>query len=157
EAAGWWGPGRPAGWMDAVEAARIVLASSGADLAGDIAIRAGAVAPWHPGRCAEIVVDGVVVGHAGELHPAVCAAWGLPKRVSAMELNLDALPLPGAVPAPTFANYPPALLDVALVVDTGTPAGEVQAALEEGAGPLLETVRLFDVYQSEQLGEGRKS
>jgi phenylalanyl-tRNA synthetase beta chain len=157
EPAGWWGPGRPAGWADAVAAARIVLMESGASLAGDVTIRPAAVAPWHPGRCAEILVDGVVAGYAGELHPAVCAAWGLPKRVSAMELNLDALPLPGVVPAPRFANYPPALLDVALVVDAGTPAGEVQAALEEGAGPLLEAVRLFDVYTSEQLGEGRKS
>jgi phenylalanyl-tRNA synthetase beta chain len=154
EPAGWWGPGRAAGWMDAVEAARIVLSESGAV---DVAIRAGAAAPWHPGRCAEIVVGGEVAGYAGELHPAVCAAWGLPKRVSAMELNLDALPLPGVVPAPRFANYPPALIDVALVVDAGTPATEVQAALEEGAGPLLEGVRLFDVYTSDQLGAGRKS
>jgi phenylalanyl-tRNA synthetase beta chain len=158
EPAGWWGPGRAAGWMDAVEAARIVLSESGVELSGaDVAVRAGAVAPWHPGRCAEIVVGAEVVGYAGELHPAVCAAWGLPKRVSAMELNLDALPLPRVVPAPRFANYPPALIDVALVVDAGTAAAEVQAALEEGAGPLLEGVRLFDVYTSEQLGAGRKS
>jgi phenylalanyl-tRNA synthetase beta chain len=141
-----------------VEAARVVLAEAGTGRTGvRVEIRAGAAAPWHPGRCAEIVVGGRVVGHAGELHPAVCAAWGLPKRVCAMELNLDALPLPGTVPAPRFANFPPALIDVALVVDAGTPAGEVQAALEEGAGPLLEAVRLFDVYTSEQLGTGRKS
>jgi len=156
EPAGWWGPGRAASWADAVEAARVVLAESGTG-ADDAEIRAGAVAPWHPGRCAEIVVGGRVVGHAGELHPAVCAAWGLPKRVCAMELDLDALPLPGTVPAPRFANFPPALIDVALVVDAGTPAGEVQAALAEGAGPLLEAVRLFDVYTSDQLGAGRKS
>jgi phenylalanyl-tRNA synthetase beta chain len=155
EPAGWWGPGRAANWSDAVEAARVVLAESGK--ADDLEIRAGALAPWHPGRCAEIVVGGRVVGHAGELHPAVCAAWGLPKRVCAMELDLDALPLPGTVPAPRFANFPPALIDVALVVDAGTPAGVVQAALAEGAGPLLEAVRLFDVYTSEQLGAGRKS
>jgi phenylalanyl-tRNA synthetase beta chain len=158
EPAGWWGPGRAATWADAVEAARVVLAEAGTGMTGvRVEIRAGAAAPWHPGRCAEIVVGGRVVGHAGELHPAVCAAWGLPKRVCAMELNLDALPLPGTVPAPRFANFPPALIDVALVVDAGTPAGEVQAALEEGAGPLLEAVRLFDVYTSEQLGTGRKS
>jgi phenylalanyl-tRNA synthetase beta chain len=158
EPAGWWGPGRAAGWADAVEAARIVLSESGVERAGvDVAVRAGAAAPWHPGRCAEIAVGGEVVGYAGELHPAVCAAWGLPKRVCAMELNLDPLPLPGVVPAPRFANYPPALIDVALVVDAGTPAGEVQAALEEGAGPLLEGARLFDVYTSDQLGAGRKS
>jgi phenylalanyl-tRNA synthetase beta chain len=156
EPAGWWGTGRAASWADAIEAARVVLAESGV-ATDEVAVAQGSAAPWHPGRCAQVSVGGLVVGYAGELHPAVCAAWGLPKRVCAMELNLDAVPLPGVVPAPHFANYPPALIDVALVVDAGTPAAEVQAALEEGAGSLLESVRLFDVYTSEQLGTGRKS
>jgi phenylalanyl-tRNA synthetase beta chain len=156
EPAGWWGPGRAASWADAIEAARVVLAESGVP-ADEVAVAKGSAAPWHPGRCAQVSVGGLVVGYAGELHPAVCAAWGLPKRVCAMELNLDSVPLPGVVPAPHFANYPPALIDVALVVDAGTPASEVRAALEEGAGPLLESVRLFDVYTSDQLGTGRKS
>ncbi|HKS98386.1 MAG TPA: phenylalanine--tRNA ligase subunit beta [Rugosimonospora sp.] len=153
ERAGWWGAGREASWADAVEAARVV-----ADAAGVTAtVRAASVAPWHPGRCAEIVVDGRVAGHAGELHPSVCAALELPRRTAAMELNLDALPLPGVVPAPAFSTYPPALIDVALVVDAATPAAEVRRALADGAGPLLEAVRLFDVYASEALGAGRKS
>src|SRR5262249_5691708 len=76
EPAGWWGPGRVAIWADAVEAARMVLAAAGA--AGEV--RAGTMAPWHPGRCAEIVVSGRVIGHAGELHPAVCTALELPRR-----------------------------------------------------------------------------
>ena len=74
-----------------------------------------------------------------------------------MELNLDAIPLPGITEAPRFSTYPPALIDVALVVDASTPAGEVQAALVDGAGPLLESVRLFDVYTSDALGADRKS
>jgi phenylalanyl-tRNA synthetase beta chain len=49
------------------------------------------------------------------------------------------------------------LIDVALVVDAGTPAAQVESALVDGAGELLEAVRLFDVYTSEQLGTGRKS
>jgi phenylalanyl-tRNA synthetase beta chain len=154
EPAGWWGPGRAAGWADAVQAARIVLSAAGVP-AGEV--RAGANPPWHPGRCAEIVVDGRVVGYAGELHPAVCAALELPRRTSAMELDLDALPLPGVTPAPRISGYPPALIDVALVVDAATPAAQVESALVDGAGELLESVRLFDVYSSEQLGTGRKS
>jgi phenylalanyl-tRNA synthetase beta chain len=154
EPAGWWGAGRQASWADAVEAARIVASAAGAHAS----VRAAAVAPWHPGRCAEIVVDDVVVGHAGELHPQACAALELPRRTCAMEVNLDALRLPGPVPAPRFSTFPPALIDVALVVDAGVPAAEVQGALTTGAGELLESVRLFDVYTSaEQLGEGRKS
>jgi phenylalanyl-tRNA synthetase beta chain len=151
--AGWWGAGRPAGWADAVEAARVVLAA--ARVTGTV--RAGATAPWHPGRCAEIVVDGAVVGHAGELHPAVCAALELPRRTCAMELDLDALPAASVTPAPAFATFPPALIDVALVVATGVPAAEVEAALVEGAGELLEAVALFDVFTGEQVGAGRKS
>jgi phenylalanyl-tRNA synthetase beta chain len=74
-----------------------------------------------------------------------------------MELDLDVVPLPGVSVAPRLSNFPTALIDVALVVDAATPAGEVEAALTEGAGPLLESVRLFDVYAGAQLGEGRKS
>jgi phenylalanyl-tRNA synthetase beta chain len=136
-----------------------VVAAAGAR----VTVRAGTQAPWHPGRCAEIVVGasdgdaGTVVGYAGELHPAVCAAFEVPRGTAAMELDLDAVPLPGVIPAPRFSTYPPALIDVALVVDAATPAGQVERALISGAGPLLETVRLFDVYSSPQLGEGRKS
>jgi phenylalanyl-tRNA synthetase beta chain len=159
EPAGWWGAGRPASWADAVEAARTVVDAAGVRAT----VRAGQRAPWHPGRCAEIVVasvsggEDIVVGHAGELHPAVCAAFELPRGSAAVELDLDALPLPGAVPAPRFSTYPPALIDVAVLVDAATPAAAVQDALVTGAGPLLETVRLFDEYSSAQLGEGRKS
>ncbi|HET8682280.1 MAG TPA: phenylalanine--tRNA ligase subunit beta [Micromonosporaceae bacterium] len=157
EPAGWWGAGRPAGWADAVEAARVVLAAAGVP-AGRTRVRRGALAPWHPGRCAEVVVDGAVVGHAGELHPTACAALDLPARTAAMELDLDALPLPAVVAAPAVSAYPPALIDVALVVAADTPASEVQEALTAGAGDLLEGVRLFDVYTSaQQLGAGRKS
>jgi phenylalanyl-tRNA synthetase beta chain len=157
EPAGWWGEGRPAGWADAVEAARIAIAAAGVP-AERVSVRAGERAPWHPGRCAEILVDGVVVGYAGELHPAALAALDLPKRTSAMEVTLDALPLPGVAPAPRISAFPPALIDVALVVDADVPAAAVQAALVAGAGDLLESVRLFDVYaNAAQLGEDRKS
>ncbi|MFG3707665.1 phenylalanine--tRNA ligase subunit beta [Micromonospora sp. NPDC047670] len=156
EPAGWWGAGRAAAWADAVEAARAVLAA--ADIPGDrVEVRAAEYAPWHPGRCAELLVDGTVVGHAGELHPAVLAALELPRRTSAMELDLDALPAAPVAPAPVVSGFPPALIDVALVVDESVPAAQVQRALVEGAGELLEGVRLFDVYASEQLGAGRKS
>lgn len=156
EPTGWWGPGRAAGWADAVEAGRAVLAA--ADLPAErIEVRAAERAPWHPGRCAALLVDGEVVGHAGELHPAVLATLELPRRTSAMELDLDALPAAPVVSAPTVSGFPPALIDVALVLDDTVPAADVRAALVEGAGELLEHVRLFDVYASESLGAGRRS
>ncbi|MEV0458570.1 phenylalanine--tRNA ligase subunit beta [Catellatospora methionotrophica] len=156
ERSGWWGPGRAASWSDAVQAAREVLAAAAVPDAS-IGVAAVQQAPWHPGRCAAISVDGAVVGYAGELHPAVCAALELPKRTCAMELNLDAVPLPKPTPPPVFSTFPPALIDVALVLPSEVPAAQVEAALAEGAGQLLESVRLFDVYTSEQLGAGQRS
>jgi phenylalanyl-tRNA synthetase beta chain len=153
---GWWGRGRPAAWSDAVQAARDVLSAAGVSDV-DIAVTPAAVNPWHPGRCAAIAVRGEVVGHAGELHPTVCAGLELPRRTAAMELDLDAVPLPGPTPPPVISNFPPALIDLALVVSSDVPAADVEAAIVDGAGALLESVRLFDVYTGEQVGPGRKS
>ncbi|MFD5183712.1 phenylalanine--tRNA ligase subunit beta [Streptomyces sp. NPDC058372] len=159
EQAGWWGKGRPADWADAIEAARTIARESGTELL----VRSGQYGPWHPGRCAElaVVLDGEerVVGHAGELHPRVLKALGLPARTCAMEIDLDAVEAAGTgtVEAPRIATFPVATQDVALVVDAGVPAADVEAVLREGAGELLESVRLFDVFTGEQLGEGRKS
>ncbi len=151
---GWWGAGRAAGWSDVVETARVVAAALGLELT----VRAAAYAPWHPGRCAELLLGEASVGHAGELHPRVCREAGLPERTCVAELDLDAL-ISRAVPprAPQFSSYPVAKEDVALVVDATLPAAELAATLREGAGPLCEQVRLFDVYTGSQVGEGRKS
>ena len=152
--AGWWGPARPAGWADAVEAARVVAAT----LRVPLDARSARQAPWHPGRCASLRHGDRVVGYAGELHPRVVAALELPERTCAMELDLDALGLGGTVLAPALSSYPPALLDVALVVPAGAPAAAVTAALRAGAGSLLESLRLFDVYADPQrLGPDRRS
>ncbi|TQE33244.1 phenylalanine--tRNA ligase subunit beta [Streptomyces ipomoeae] len=160
EQAGWWGKGRPADWADAIEAARVLAGEAGAELI----VRKGQYGPWHPGRCAElaVVVDGTeqIIGYAGELHPGVLKTLGLPARTCAMELDLDTLEAASAgVPkGPKISTFPVATQDVALVVDAFVPHAEVEAALREGAGELLESIRLFDVYESaEQLGEGRKS
>ncbi|HEY3006496.1 MAG TPA: phenylalanine--tRNA ligase subunit beta [Micromonosporaceae bacterium] len=156
EPTGWWGAGRPASWADAIESGRTAIAAVGV-LGDRLDVHRAERAPWHPARCAELVVDGTVVGYAGELHPAMCAALELPRRTCAMELTLDALPLPEVVPAPAISSFPPALIDVALVVDAEVAAADVRRALVDGAGPLLESVRLFDLYAGEQVGPGRKS
>ncbi|OII68569.1 phenylalanine--tRNA ligase subunit beta [Streptomyces sp. CC77] len=159
EQAGWWGKDRPADWADAVEAARLVAREAGAELL----VRQGQYGPWHPGRCAElaVVADGTerVVGHAGELHPRVVKALGLPARTCAMEMDLDLVERAsaGAVKAPRISSFPVATQDVALVVDTAVPAAEVERVLREGAGELLESIRLFDTFTGEQIGAGKKS
>ncbi|MEU1018540.1 phenylalanine--tRNA ligase subunit beta [Streptomyces sp. NPDC005898] len=159
EQAGWWGKGRPADWADAVEAARTLAREAGAELIVD----QGQYGPWHPGRCAElkVVVDGdiVTVGHAGELHPRVVKALHLPVRTCAMELDLDRLAQAGeGTPrAPRISTFPVATQDVALIVDKEVPAAVVEYYLTGGAGELLESIRLFDVFVGSQIGEGKKS
>jgi phenylalanyl-tRNA synthetase beta chain len=155
ERGGWWGEGRQECWADAIQGIRDVATALGVE----VDVRAAARAPWHPGRCAEILLGGVSIGHAGELHPRVCAAFGVPARTSVAEVDLDVL-LQHAVtvpPAPELSAYPVAKEDVALVVDAAVPAATVAATLREGAGPLCESVRLFDLYTGAQVGEGRKS
>jgi phenylalanyl-tRNA synthetase beta chain len=153
EPRGWWGPGRPAIWADAIEAARTVAAAAGVELT----VRPGERAPWHPGRCAELLVDDRVVGYAGELHPRVIAALELPARTAAMELDVDALP-PRQVPvAPHVSAFPPVHMDVALIVRADVPEADVRAALQEGAGELLEELRLFDLYVGPPIPDGHRS
>ncbi|MCW2937643.1 MAG: phenylalanyl-tRNA synthetase, beta subunit [Actinomycetia bacterium] len=153
EPAGWWGPSRPAGWADAVEAARTVAREASAE----VTVTADQHAPWHPGRCAALHVGDTLLGHAGELHPRVIQAYGLPPRTCAMELELSRLDPGFTVQAGHLSTYPVATRDVALIVDAPVAAASVEAALRAGAGDLLESIRLFDVYTGEQVGEGRKS
>ncbi|GAB4004478.1 phenylalanine--tRNA ligase subunit beta [Nocardioides ultimimeridianus] len=155
ERAGWWGAGRTAGWSDAIGLVRRLAEELGVA----VTTTAATLAPWHPGRCAELRIDDAVLGHAGELHPAVCRAFGLPQRTAVLEIDLDLLmgAAPDVRPGPSFSTMPLAKEDVALVVDADVTVAAVQEALREGAGELLESVRLFDVYTGEQIGEGRKS
>ncbi|NEC68966.1 phenylalanine--tRNA ligase subunit beta [Streptomyces sp. SID9727] len=159
EQAGWWGKGRPADWADSIEAARAIAREAGVE----VTVRADRHAPWHPGRCAALYVtvagEETLFGHAGELHPRVIKELHLPERTCAMEVDLDVLEqaVDGVLRAPRISTFPVATQDVALVVGQDVPAADVERALREGAGELLESLRLFDVFTGEQIGEGSKS
>jgi phenylalanyl-tRNA synthetase beta chain len=160
ERPGWWGPGRPVDWSDAVAAVRALASALGVE----VDVTADDHAPWHPGRCARVTVhggelDGALVGHAGELHPRAVAALELTPRTCAAEVDLDVLvaAVPDVVVAAPVSTHPVALRDVALVVSADVPAVEVESALRVGGGPLVEEVRLFDEYRGEQVGQGRRS
>jgi len=153
------GPAQPATWRQAVYLVEVAAAALGLTLVR----RPAARAPWHPGRCAEmgIVRDGefVSVGWAGELHPTAIGHWQLPDRACAVEIDLDTLiglaPLSGQIVP--LSSHPATKQDVALVVDAAVPAADVQAGLRAGAGDLLESIGLFDVFTGSQIGEGKKS
>jgi phenylalanyl-tRNA synthetase beta chain len=116
--------------------------------------------PFHPGRAAELTLDGRPVGILGEMRPDRAQAFGIEiRRVAVAEIDLDALreitsPLPTNVKVPHFL---PVEQDFAIVVDDTRSAAEVEAALRSGAGPLVTSVTLFDVYIGPQVGPDRKS
>jgi phenylalanyl-tRNA synthetase beta chain len=153
EPRGPWGPGRPVEAADAFEAVRIIARACGID----VILRAAQYLPWHQGRCAEVLVGEATVGYAGQLHPAVIERCGLPKGTCAIELNLDAIPIVEALPAPRVSPFPAVFQDVSLVVSAHVPAQAVADAVREGAGELLEDIQLFDVFTGPQIGEDRKS
>lgn len=155
ERAGWWGPGREASWQDAIAAVHEVAAALGVE----VTLRRGERAPWHPGRCAQVLLGDQVIGYAGEVHPRVCSATGVPPRTALAEIDLEPLLLAAVdvAPAPSFSSYPVAKEDVALIVDADLPAAAVESALRAGAGELLESIRLFDVYTGDQIDAGKKS
>ena len=115
--------------------------------------------PWHPGRCAGIVVRDQVIGFAGELHPRVIESYGLPARTCAFEFDLSALALrvEGVTAARPVRTFPRASVDIALVVDAAVNAESVRRVIRESAGDLLESVRLFDIYEGSQVDSGKKS
>ncbi|MFI5061231.1 MAG: phenylalanine--tRNA ligase subunit beta [Actinomycetales bacterium] len=118
----------------------------------------------HPGRTAQLIAVGengerVAVGYAGELHPELAAESDLPRVVAVFELDLDALVAvaPADIVAGVIAGFPAATQDLSLVVPQGIPAAEVERAVAEGAGELLEHIRLVDDYRGAGLADGAKS
>ena len=147
----WQGKSRAYNWQDAIAYAQDVLLLCNLEWS----VARSDLAPWHPGRCAELIVYGKAVAHAGELHPRIIAAYGLPERSVAFAVALSALPDSALVRPTTVGTMPAAVQDVALIVDSTVSASDLQAALREGAGELLESITLFDRY--DKIGDGKIS
>ena len=147
----WQGKPRNYEWSDAVAAVEVLLNLMGLDFK----IERSDLAPWHPGRCAEFMVEGKAVAHAGELHPRVVAEYALPERSAAWGINLDALPASPMVSPKPVGVMPAAVQDLALIVDEKITASELTQTLKEGAGELLESIELFDRY--DKIGDGKVS
>jgi phenylalanyl-tRNA synthetase beta chain len=147
----WQAKSRAYNWQDAIAYAQDVLQLCNLEWS----VARSDLAPWHPGRCAELIVNGKAVAHAGELHPRIIAAYGLPERSVAFAVALSALPDSALVRPTTVGTMPAAVQDVALIVDATVSAADLEAALREGAGDLLESITLFDRY--DKIGDGKIS
>jgi phenylalanyl-tRNA synthetase beta chain len=114
----------------------------------------------HPGKAAEVKVNGQVVGVFGELHPLVKEKYELgDSPILVAEFDLDALraaegPAYGIVPV---ADFPPVYEDIAVIVDESVAAARVEGLIRQTGGRSVSAVRLFDVYRGEQIGAGKKS
>jgi phenylalanyl-tRNA synthetase beta chain len=148
-------PAEPAGLSEALDAARVIASAAGVE----IDVVQSQRAALHPGRTGTLQVDGAEVGYVGELHPVVSDEADLPGRAIVLELDLDlTLSLAGRrIVAESLSTFTAATQDVSLTLPADVPAGDVRAALAEGAGALLESVRLVDDYRGEGVPEGSKS
>ncbi|MBP6186319.1 MAG: phenylalanine--tRNA ligase subunit beta [Rhodoluna sp.] len=145
-----------ANYQDAINAVLVVANA----VATELTIRQAQRAGFHPGRCAEFVsTDGVVVAVAGELDPALAIENDLPRRVAAAEINMSALyaAAPASISAQPIGIMPAATQDLSLVVAREVSALELQNAIVEGAGELLEHISLTDDYRGENVEESKKS
>ncbi|MBA3865156.1 MAG: phenylalanine--tRNA ligase subunit beta [Solirubrobacterales bacterium] len=138
---------------------KAVLEALAAQLGAEIAFAPEPEPFLHPGRAAAVSLGGVAAGWLGEIHPLVCRAWDLDAAVG---FEIDAAPLLGAAGAgeetyEDVTTFPAAYQDLAVVVPTTVAATEVRATILGAGGELLHSAEVFDLFEGEQLGEGRKS
>ena len=158
---GWISPKQPgnagaaAGLADALDAVRTIASAAGVT----VDVEQGERAALHPGRTGVLSVGDIALGYVGELLPSVAEASDLPGRVVVAELDLDLILslARDRVVAGSLSGYPAATQDVSLVVGADVPAAEVRAALAEGSGELLESMRLVDDYRGAGVPDGSKS
>jgi phenylalanyl-tRNA synthetase beta chain len=154
----------PRSWRGGGEAADFfalkgVLEGLAAQLGVELGFAPAEEAFLHPGRAAAVSVGDAAAGWLGEVHPLVCRTWDLDAAV-AFELDLAPLLAAATVGEESYEDvttFPAVYQDLAVVVPADTPAGEVRAAVMAGGGELLHAAEVFDLYEGEQLGEGRKS
>ncbi len=113
----------------------------------------------HPGKAAEVSVDGKVIGAFGELHPLVKDKYEFEEApVLVAEFDLATMrEMESTYELKSVPNVPPVLEDIALILDDAIPAAQVEALIHQTGGKVLTDVKLFDVYRGEQIGTGKKS
>lgn len=113
---------------------------------------------WHPGRSARVIVGGDYVGTLGEVHPIVVQAFGIEKKIAMLEVDLPALQK-HTILYPSYtepSEFPPALRDLAFLVEESVEYGELEATMYKSSS-LLKSVELFDLYRGSQIENGKKS
>ena len=159
------GPVRPATWLDpqpqpaGIFTARALVDDLMSALGAGWEPRDGGPAFLQPGRAATVSTADGDRGWFGEVHPAICAQWGIEGPVAALAIDLGALATTAAGPTrfEGFASVPPVREDLAVILPAGVSAGELVACIREAGGALVDSVEVFDVYSGDQVGEERVS
>ena len=114
---------------------------------------------FHPGRTAAFIIDGKVLATLGEVHPTVAENYAIGTRVYLAELDVNTAyeNESGTRTHKPLPKYPASNRDLAFVCDKEIPVLKLQRAIGEAVGKTLESVKLFDVYQGEQIEKGKKS
>lgn len=151
---GWHKEDTPFQWHHPIE----IVDQLGKELGIEITVKNVQFAPFHPGRCAEVSIGGVVIGHAGQFNPSSLEKYGLLGNVFGFEIDIDLLiQESSSITAPVFSVMPIVKEDLAFVVAQDVSASSVVRTIKKSAGVVLEEVRLFDVYEGSNLGLGKKS
>jgi len=154
---GWRTPARAADFYAAKALLEALLEAAGIDWRAEPAAQ-----PFlHPGRSASIVTsEGVELGWLGELHPLILREWELQGPAAGFELNVDLvheLTQGRVVTYSDVTSFPAVLQDIAVIVPEDVPAARLAGVVRAGAGDLLTSLAVFDLYHGEQVGEGNKS
>lgn len=114
---------------------------------------------FHPGRCADIYIDGVLVGIMGEVHPNVLKNFDIKKKVYLCQLNIPQLydMFNITIKYKQIPKFPAMKRDIALVVDKKQYVSDIESIIRENGENIIEQIELFDVYQGDQVEEGKKS
>jgi phenylalanyl-tRNA synthetase beta chain len=155
--AGWRTPARPADFYAVKALLEAVMQAAQVEWR----VEEGGRPFLHPGRAARVVsAEGVELGWIGELHPLVLREWELPGTAAAFELEVDAIHELTAGRIATYSDvtsFPAVLQDIAVIVPEDVPAARLAEVVRAGGGELLSSLRVFDLYHGEQVGEGNKS
>ena len=156
----WHGVARKVDVFDAKADAESALAALGIRLAG-VQVLNGGPDYFHPGRSGTLMQGRTKLASFGELHPNVTKTFGVKGTVAGFEIHIDDVPMPKAKgPARTLLTmsvFQPVTRDFAFVVDAAVSAGDLMKAVKSGAGPLLGDMRVFDVYEGDNIQAGKKS
>ncbi len=114
---------------------------------------------YHPGRCANIIYNGELLGTMGEMHPDVAERYGITERVYTCEILFSIIILHAVkeILYKPLPKYPAVTRDISLLVANEVTVGDIEDVIRENGGDILEDAVLFDVYRGKQVGEGMKS